>query len=153
MARKKLDKPTKSMRDAAWRALNEGVTDTGAADYARIAAAKAIVKDDPDAAEAAAKDEPEPAILILPINGRNPTLESPGITREGHVFTILYDAGSAQGLADLERFRADVAAEIEAAQPVLLSPSDGPRPLTGAERVRRFRERKRQAQAASAAPA
>ena len=153
MARRKLDKPTKAMKDAAWRALHAVVTDPDAADYARIAAARALVRgDDPDAAEAAAKAEAgPPGILILPTNGRNPALEPLGITRDERCIRITY-ADTEAGRADLARWTAEVHAEIDAAFPAAPLALPAPVKLTEAEQKRRWRAKVKARQAAKTLP-
>jgi hypothetical protein len=143
MPRKKLDKPTRRMRDAAWRALADVVADPEAADHARVSAARALVRDDPDEADADANADNGPFIVLtMPTNGRDPGLTPLGITcGPGRRRTIFYDPNSEAGLADLERWRAEVDAEIVAAHPELLPAPEKPPALTGAERQRRHRER------------
>jgi hypothetical protein len=146
MARKKLEKPSRAMRDAAIRTLHEVISAAGTPTYTRVSAAKALLRDDAD------DDDPKdplapPGVVIMPHNFRDERVL--GITRSEGLIMILYDDRSEQGRADLERWRAEIAAEIESEHPVLLPPPDKPRPLTGAERVRRWRERRREANAAS----
>lgn len=159
MARRKLDKPTKSMRDAAWRALHEVVVDPGAADHARVSAARALVRDDPEAAEAAeaaaTAERGPPSILILPTNHRDPVLAPLGITRGERSYLIIYDGATEDGLVDLECWKAEVHAEIDAAFPPAKPALPAPVKikLTGTEQKRRWRAKVKARQAAKQLPA
>jgi hypothetical protein len=150
MARRKIEKPTKSMRDAAWRALHQIVADPDAGDTARVSAARAIVKDDLDAAEAAEAAAGPPAVLCIPTNGRDPELTPLGITRNDGCWTIFYDGGTEAGAADLKRYRAQVAAELAAAYPPPPLALPAPIKLTEAERKRISRAKIAAAKAAAA---
>lgn len=151
MARKKLDKPSRAMKDAALRTLHGVVTNPHSPTYVKVSAAKALLQGNRGEGDDESKeDRGPPPVLILPTNHRNPALEPLGITRDEHCIRIVYDGNTEAGLADLARWRAEVAAEIEAEHPALLPPPDKPKPLTGAERVRRWRERKREAKAKAA---
>lgn len=142
MARRKLDKPTKAMRDAALRMLHGVVINPRSATYARVNAAKALIQGNRDKGDDDLReDRGPPPVLILPTNHRDASLERLGITKDEHCIRIVYDGSSAAGLADLARWRAEVAAEIDAAHPALLPPPDKPKPMTPAERQKRHRER------------
>ena len=146
MARRKLDKPTKAMRDAALRTLHGVVTNPRSPTYAKVSAAKALIQGNRDKSDGELQeDRGPPPVLILPTNHRDPALERLGITRDENCIRIVFDGTSADGLADLARWQAEVAAEIDAAHPALLPPPDKPKPLTPAERQRRHRERRREA--------
>jgi hypothetical protein len=147
---KRLTKPSKAARDSAWRALHAIAADPDAGDTARVSAARALIRDDPEqreAEDAAVKaSRGRPAIISLPDNGRSPPGTPLGITRSGDdgCYMIIYDCHSEQGLADWDRWLAEVAAKIEAdypSPPPLLAPP-APKPkLTEAERKRAYRAR------------
>jgi hypothetical protein len=143
VARRKLDRPTRAMKDAALRTLHGVVTNPRSPTYAKVNAAKALIQGDRDEGDELQEDRGPPPVLILPDNGRDPALTRLGITRSEGVITIIYDGKSEAGVADLARWRAEVDAEIQAAHPALLLPPDRPKPLTPAERQRRRRERLR----------
>jgi hypothetical protein len=145
VARKKLEKPSRTMKDAALRTLHEVITAAGTPIYTKVSAAKALLRDGAGDDEAK-EDRGPPPVLILPDNGRDPGLVKLGIDRSPAVVRIIYDAKTEAGRADLARWQAEVAAEIEAEHPTALPSQDRPRPLTGAERVRRWRGRKREAE-------
>lgn len=119
MARKKLMKPTRAMKDVAWRTLHAVASDPRAADHARVSAARALVRDDQDEAEAAAAKDSAgpPTVVCLPDNRRDPSSTTLGITEGEGSITIIYDSATEQGLADLARWQGEVAARIEAAYP------------------------------------
>ena len=146
MARRKLDRPTRAMKDAALRTLHGVMINPGSPTYAKVSAAKALIQGNRDKGDGELQeDRGPPPVLILPTNHRDPTLERLGITKDEHCIRIIYDGNTEAGLADLARWRA----EIEAAHLALLPPPDKPKPMTPAERQRRRRERVAAEKAAS----
>ncbi len=149
MSRRKLDKPTAAMKDAAWRTLHATVVDPDSPTYAKVSAARAIIGDDPD--EAAAEKAPEEpgSFIILPDNGRDGG-RGIGVHRNPHNRggIIIYDGATEGGVAQLEGWLAEIEAEHAAAHPVALPAPEKPAPLTPAERQRRRRERLRVERAA-----
>jgi hypothetical protein len=149
---KRKDRPTKRQRADALRVLHAVAINDSAPDHARVSAARAIINDDPDEAAADAKAAAgPPAILVMPTNGRDPGLTPLGITRSAGCWTIHYDSGTPEGIAALERWQAELAAELDVAYPppplALPSPAEKPKALTNAERQRRRRERLKSAKA------
>jgi len=125
--------------------LHDVIIAPGTPIYTKVSAAKALLRDgagDDDAKE----DRGPPPVLILPDNGRDPGLVKLGIDRLPEVVRIVYNGRTEAGIADLARWQAEVAAELDAAHPALLPPPDKPKPLTPAERQRRHRERRREAE-------
>jgi hypothetical protein len=113
------------------------------------------VRDDPAAAEAAeaAKKRPQ-SCVFLPDNGRDPGITRLGIYDIDCQTVIIYDGSTEEGLADLARWQAQMAARIEAdypRQPLALSAPAPKRAQTGAERQRKRRARLKVAAAAKLA--
>jgi hypothetical protein len=150
VARRKLDRPTRAMKDAALRTLHGVMINPGSPTYAKVSAAKALIQGNRDKGDGELQeDRGPPPVLILPTNHRDPTLERLGVTKDENCIRIVYDGNSEADLADLARWRAEVAAEIEAEHPMLLAPPVRAKPLTPAERQRRRRERLAAEKAAS----
>jgi hypothetical protein len=150
---KRITRPTKAMRADAYRALHAIAIDPESGDSARTSAARALIRDDPqqkaaDNAAAKAAAGP-PGVLCLPDNGRD---NSPlGITWGEGSIMIIYDGGSVQGLADRDRWLAEVRTKIEAEYPTEAPPLQAARvvkpKLTAAERKRIYRAKVKAAKA------
>jgi hypothetical protein len=156
--KKRISRPTKAMRDAGYRALHAIVADPDAGDTARVSAARALIRDDPEqkaAEDAAAIASRGPrAVLCLPDNGRSPPGVDPlGINRGDGAITIIYDGNTPEGLADRDRWLAEIEAEREAEfptkTPLMLAPPIAKPKLTEAERKRAYRARLKAAKAAA----
>jgi hypothetical protein len=141
VARKKLEKPSRAMRDAALRTLHGVVTDSATPVYVKVSAAKALLREDGTEGDEIDSPTGPPVLLVIPDNGRDPGLATLGVDRSPGVVRILYDGKSEAGLVDLARWRTEVAVEIEDTHLALLPPPDRPKPLTPAERQKRRRER------------
>lgn len=159
MARKKLDRPTKSMKDAALRALHAAVVDPGVPRYTQVSAAKSLLQGNKDEAAEAEADKRPASCMFLPDSGRDPGITRLGIHDIDHQTVVIFDGSSEEGIADCARWREQMAARIEIDHPpdlvALPAPVKAP-PLTPAERQRRRRERlaaAKAAQSASTSPA
>jgi hypothetical protein len=142
-----IKKPTKRMRSTAWRTLAAIADDPDAGSTARVNAARRLVQDDDEEAEAAeaaavAYDGPR-FLMIFPDNTRDPGLARLGISEDRT--RILYDPSTPEGLAALEKWIAEVEAEAPQA-PVEKAP-----PMTSAQRCVRYRARLKAAKLAAAA--
>ena len=152
MARRKLTKPTKAMRDKAIRQLDQIVSADNSPIYARVSAAKELLRGDRAEADAESAKRP-PGCMFLPDSGRNPT--SLGIYDLDHQTVVIYDGRTEQGMADCARWREEMAARIALDYPpdapdlLALPAPEKPKPMTAAERQKRARERKRAAKAAA----
>jgi hypothetical protein len=140
------NKPSPAMRRRAWKVLDALANDEDAGSTARAYSARAIVLGDKAEADAmaAGADRKPPVVLEMPHNFRDEAVL--GITHSESAITILYDAGTEAGLANLARWRAEVGIEIEAAfapAPILLTPPS--KGKSAAQRQREYRERKRAA--------
>jgi hypothetical protein len=87
-----MTKPSKKMHAAGWKALHSVASDPDAGDTARVSAARALVRDDPE--QKAAEDEAakasrgRPGVLCLPHNFRDEAVF--GITRTDHCIRVSY---------------------------------------------------------------
>ena len=155
MARKKLDRPTKAMKDAALRALHAAVVDPGVPRYTQVSAAKSLLQGNKDEADAAEADKRPASCMFLPDSGRDPGITRLGIYDLDHQTVVIYDGKTEEGLANLALWREQMAARIAIDYPpdllALPAPVKAP-PLTPAQRQKRRRERLAAEKAASAAP-
>jgi hypothetical protein len=135
---------SKRQRSDAIRVLHEVAIDESAADHARVAAARAIIRDGRnDSDDESAEPTREPAILCLPVNHRD--VVALGIMREEGFIRVNYDGGTPEGLVNRDRWLAELHAEFASASaPLLPAPEKRP-PMTSTDRVRRWRERRREA--------
>jgi hypothetical protein len=148
---KTVGKPTKKMRSAGWKALHSVANDPDAGSTARVSAARALVRDDPEQAEAeemAAKvARGRPAIVCLPDNGSSP----PGTPLgprwiEGGCVQIIFDGDTEQGRADLDRWLEEISARLDKEYPperLALPAPVKPAPMTAAGRKRAQRAREK----------
>jgi hypothetical protein len=133
-------KATKRQRRDALAVLHEVAVDPAAADHARVAAARALVRDgrlsdddDPDADNGG--DEPLP-LIVLPDNGRDPDLPRVGYGAGGRPYLAIL---TPEELHEVEALRVDA----------LPPPEPKPPALTNAERQARWRGRERERRAAA----
>jgi hypothetical protein len=134
------------MVDDALRTLHEITTDPDAPDHARVSAAKRLVKGEGDASVAAEAATRPRTWVLIPDNGRDPGVTVLGPTPGS--CTIIYDSSTPEGLADLARWKAEIAA---GAMPVALPALAAKPKSTRAERLARDADRKKRFRARIAA--
>jgi hypothetical protein len=89
VARKKLEKPSRAMRDAALRTLHGVVTDSATPVYVKVSAAKALLREDGTEGDEIDSPTGPPVLLVIPDNGRDPGLATLGVDRSPGGFDII----------------------------------------------------------------
>jgi hypothetical protein len=140
---KKPIKPSKKMRAAAWRALHAVANDPEAGDTARVSAARALIKDDPEQAEAEEMAEKasrgRPVVFILPNNCRDG--DPCGIEWNWNGSPRILHEVTPEGLAQLDVWLREVHAKLDKDFPPEMLTLPKPKPLTSTERSRARRAR------------